>query len=60
MTLKVFEIGCQVASRTTMRYVAALEIERLSSQSGLVSDLGVLIEDQVLYLAKVETDAVAR
>jgi IclR family transcriptional regulator, KDG regulon repressor len=56
LTLKVFEIGCQVASRTTMRDVAALEIERLSSQSGLEANLGVLIEDQVLYLAKVETD----
>jgi IclR family transcriptional regulator, KDG regulon repressor len=56
LTLKVFEIGCQVASRTTMRDVAALEIERLSSQSGLEANLGVLIDDQVLYLAKVETD----
>ena len=56
LTLKVFEIGCQVASRTTMRDVAALEIERLSQQSGLAANLGVLIEDQVLYLAKVETD----
>jgi IclR family KDG regulon transcriptional repressor len=56
LTLKVFEIGCQVASRTTMRDVASLEIERLSQQSGLAANLGVLIEDQVLYLAKVETD----
>ncbi len=56
LTLKVFEIGCQVASRTTIRDVAALEIERLSNQSGLEANLGVLIEDQVLYLARVETD----
>lgn len=58
LSLKVFEIGCRVASRTTMRDVAAAEIERLSQQSGLTANVGVLVDDQVLYLSKVETDDV--
>lgn len=58
LTLKIFEIGCQVASRTTMRDIAALEIERLSQQSGLTANVGVLVDNHVLYLGKVETDEV--
>ena len=58
LTLKIFEIGCRVASRTTMRDVAAAEIERLSEQSGLTANVGVLVDDHVLYLGKVETDQV--
>ncbi len=58
LTLKIFEIGCQVAKRTTMRDVAALEIEHLSQQTGMATNFGVLVEDDVLYLGKVETDEV--
>jgi len=56
LTLKLFELGCQVASRTTMRDVAALEIERLSHQTGLTANVGILVDDDVLYLGKVEID----
>ena len=41
-----------------MRDIAALEIERLSQQSGLAANVGVLIDDQVLYLGRYETDEV--
>jgi DNA-binding IclR family transcriptional regulator len=56
LTLKLFEIGCQVANRTTMRDIAALEIDRLSQQSGTTTNVGVLIDDYVLYLGKVEVN----
>jgi DNA-binding IclR family transcriptional regulator len=56
LTLKLFELGCQVASRTTMRDVAAVEIERLAHQTGLAANVGILIDDDVLYLGKVEVD----
>jgi DNA-binding IclR family transcriptional regulator len=56
LTLKLFELGCQVASRTTMRDVAAVEIERLAQQVGLATNVGILIDNDVLYLGKVETD----
>jgi IclR family transcriptional regulator, KDG regulon repressor len=56
LTLKLFELGCQVASRTTMRDVAAVEIERLADQTGLAANVGIMIDEDVLYLGKVETD----
>lgn len=56
MTLKLFELGCQIASRTTIRDVAAVEIERLAEQTGMTSNLGVLAGCDVLYLSKVDTD----
>ena len=56
LTLKLFELGSQVASRTTMRDVAAVEIERLAQRAGTSVNLGVLIDASVLYVAKVETD----
>ena len=56
LTLKLFELGCQVASRTTMRDVAAVEIERLAQQTGTATNVGVLLDNYVLYLVKVETD----
>ena len=58
LTLKLFELGCQVASRTTMRDVAAIEIERLAQQAGTAAQAGVLVDNYVLYLGKVETDEV--
>lgn len=58
LSLKIFEIGCRVANRTTMRDVAAAEIERLSQQTGLTANVGVLVDDHVLYLDKVENDHV--
>jgi DNA-binding IclR family transcriptional regulator len=58
LTLKLFELGCQVASRTTMRDVAAVEIERLAEQAGTAANAGVLVDNYVLYLGKVETDEV--
>ena len=56
LTLRLFEIGCQIANRTTMRDVVAVEIERLAQQVGLTTSVGVLVDDYVLYLVKVETD----
>jgi IclR family KDG regulon transcriptional repressor len=56
LTLKLFELGCRVASRTTLRDLAAVEIEHLAQQSGTAANLGVLAGGDVLYLAKVETD----
>jgi IclR family transcriptional regulator, KDG regulon repressor len=56
LTLRLFEIGCQIANRTTMRDVVTVEIERLAQQLGLTTSVGVLVDDYVLYLVKVETD----
>lgn len=56
LTLKLFELGTKVASRTTMRDVAAIEIERLAQQTGASVNLGVLVDDAVLYVDKVETE----
>ena len=56
LTLRLFEIGCQIANRTTMRDVVSVEIERLAQQVGMTTSVGVLVDDYVLYLAKVESD----
>jgi DNA-binding IclR family transcriptional regulator len=56
LTLKVFELGSRVASRTTIRDIASVEIERLSHQHGMTTNYGVLVGGDVLYLSKVETD----
>src|SRR5215471_12881563 len=52
LTLKLFE----VASRTTLRDVAAVEVERLAQQAGLASNVSVLVDADVLYLAQVKTE----
>jgi IclR family transcriptional regulator, KDG regulon repressor len=56
LTLKLFELGSRVASRTTLRDVAAVDVERLAQQSGLASNLSVLVDGDVLYLAQVKTE----
>lgn len=56
LTLKLFELGSQVASRTTIRDVAAVELERMAGQTGMTTNLGVLTGSDVLYVSKVETD----
>lgn len=56
LTLKLFEIGCQVASRTTIRDIAAVDIERMAQETGLTTNLGVLTGRDVLYLFRKETD----
>ena len=56
LTLKLFEIGCHVASRGTIRDLAAVEMDRLARQTGLAVNLGVLAGGDVLYIHKVQTD----
>jgi DNA-binding IclR family transcriptional regulator len=56
LTLKLFELGSRVASRTTLRDLAAVEMERLAQQSGLASNVSVLVDGDVLYLAQVKTE----
>lgn len=56
LTLKLFELGSRVASRTTLRDVAAVEMERLAQQTGLASNVSVLVDGDVLYLAQVKTE----
>jgi IclR family transcriptional regulator, acetate operon repressor len=56
LTLKLFELGNRVASRTTLRDLAAFEVERLAQQSGLASNVGLLVDGDVLYLAQVTTE----
>jgi DNA-binding IclR family transcriptional regulator len=56
LTLKLFELGSRVASRTTLRDLAAVEMERLAQQSGLASNVSVLVDSDVLYLAQVKTE----
>ena len=56
LTLKLFELGCEVASKTTIRDVATVEIERLAEQTGMTTNLGVLVGHDVLYLSKIDTD----
>jgi len=56
LTLRLFEIGCQIANRTTMRDVVAVEIERLAQQVGLTTSVGVLVDDYVLYAGQSRTD----
>jgi IclR family KDG regulon transcriptional repressor len=56
LTLKLFEIGCHVASRVTIRDLAAVEMERLARQTALAVNLGVLAGSDLLYLEKIQTD----
>ncbi len=56
LTLKLFELGSRVASRTTLRDLAAVEMERLAQQTGLASNVSVLVDTDVLYLAQVKTE----
>jgi len=56
LTLKLFELGSKVASRTTLRDVAAVEVERLAQQSGLATNVSLLAGSDVLYLAQVKTE----
>jgi IclR family acetate operon transcriptional repressor len=56
LTLKLFELGSRVASRTTLRDLAAVEAERLARQAGLASNVSVLVEGEVLYLVQVKTE----
>src|SRR5437763_15275761 len=56
LTLKLFELGSRVASRTTLRDLAAVEVERLAQQAGLASNVSVLVDGGVLYLAQVKTE----
>jgi IclR family acetate operon transcriptional repressor len=56
LTLKLFELGSRVASRTTLRDLAAVEVERLAQQTGLASNVSVLVDGDVLYLAQVKTE----
>lgn len=56
LTLKLFELGSRVASRTTLRDLAAVEVERLAQQAGLASNVSVLVGGDVLYLAQVKTE----
>ena len=56
LTLKLFELGSRVASRTTLRDLAAVEVERLAQQAGLASNVSVLVDGDVLYLAQVKTE----
>ena len=56
LTLKLFELGSRVASRTTLRDLAAVEMERLAQQTGLASNVSVLVDRDVLYLAQVKTE----
>jgi len=56
LTLKLFELGSKVASRTTLRDVAAVEVERLAQQSGLATNVSLLVGSDVLYLAQIKTE----
>jgi DNA-binding IclR family transcriptional regulator len=56
LTLKLFELGSRVASRTTLRDLAAVEVERLAQQAGLAANVSVLVDGDVLYLAQVKTE----
>ena len=56
LTLKLFELGSRVASRTTLRDLAAVEVERLARQARLASNVSVLVDRDVLYLAQVKTE----
>src|SRR6201995_1955546 len=56
LTLKLCELGSRGASRTTLRDLAAVEVERLAQQAGLASNVSVLVDGDVLYLAQVKTE----
>ena len=56
LTLKLFELGSRVASRTTLRDLASVEVERLAQQTGLAANVSVLVDADVLYLAQVKTE----
>ena len=56
LTLKLFELGNRVASRTTLRDLASFEVERLAQQSGQASNVGLLVDRDVLYLAQVKSE----
>jgi DNA-binding IclR family transcriptional regulator len=56
LTLKLFELGSRVASRTTLRDLASVEVERLAQQAGLAANVSMLVDGDVLYLAQVKTE----
>jgi IclR family transcriptional regulator, KDG regulon repressor len=56
LSLKLFEIGCRVASKVTVRDLAAVEMERLARQTRLAVNLGVLVGADLLYVEKIQTD----
>src|SRR5947209_6907054 len=56
LTLKLFELGCEVANRITIRDIAAVEMERIAVQSALAVNLGMLVGKEVLYLDRIQTD----
>src|ERR1700750_3029422 len=56
LTLKLFELGSRVASRTTLRDLASVEVERLAQQAGLAANVSMLRDGNRLYLAPVKTE----
>jgi DNA-binding IclR family transcriptional regulator len=55
LTLKLFSLGCEVASKTTIRDLAVVELAKLAEQTGMTTNLGVLVGTDLLYLSKVES-----
>jgi len=58
MTLKVFELGNKIATRTTVRDLALVEMEHLSQETGLAVNLGILSGRDVVYVAQTGSDSV--
>jgi len=56
LTLKLFELGSRVASRTTLRDLVAVEVGRLAQQTGLAADVSVLAGGDALCLAQVKAE----
>ena len=58
--LRLFEIGSRAIVRMSLRDVAAPELRRLSTELGETSHLGVLDENEIVYVEKVEGSASIR
>ncbi|TCO59517.1 IclR family transcriptional regulator [Actinocrispum wychmicini] len=58
--LRLFELGSRVAARLDVRAIARPLLEELRDVTGETAHLGVLLDDEVVYLEKVESARMVR
>ncbi len=53
--LRLFELGSRVAARLDIRQIARPQLRRLRDMTGETAHLGVVLDDSVVYLEKVDS-----